>query len=178
MNIKYAFTFAELMISLVIIAVITAILYPTISDLAPNNNKHLFRSAYKTIELVTSEITSNSTKGEVPSNAQELCKAFKAELNTIDNENCSNNSLQSSNGMRWLFKENRVIYVDVNASNNNIETDESTAYKDEGKKIWEKGSFTGSDTAQDTFKVIIQENGKITIKDSVGVRHMQDSTNN
>ena len=38
-----AFTFAELMISLVIISVITVILYPTISDLAPNNNKFLFK---------------------------------------------------------------------------------------------------------------------------------------
>ena len=40
-----AFTFAELMISLVIIAVITVILYPTLSDLAPNNKLDLTPSS-------------------------------------------------------------------------------------------------------------------------------------
>ena len=54
--VKSAFTFAELMVSLVVISIITALLYPTIAELTPNNNKHLYRSAYKTVETVVQDI--------------------------------------------------------------------------------------------------------------------------
>ena len=61
-----AFTFAELMVSLVIISVITALLYPVIANIAPNNNKQLYRSAYKTVESVMQDIITsegNNTNG-------------------------------------------------------------------------------------------------------------------
>ena len=137
-----AFTFAELMISLVIISVITALLYPTISELAPNNNEYLYKSTYRTIESVVSDIVSgnnttdnpavqiaekNRISGEMPTSARDVCKYFAAKLNKIavdaDAAECAaaNPVLQTSNGARWLFEKdgnNTVIFVDVNPTNN------------------------------------------------------------
>jgi len=110
-----AFTFAELMISLVIIAVITVILYPTIADLAPNNNKVLFKSTYKTIETIVSEI---STSSEIPfftatssnvTNADMatacMCHEFEDRLNTIIPNNgtgCAPSPTACPNGQTYI----------------------------------------------------------------------------
>lgn len=137
-----AFTFAELMVSLVIIAVITALLYPTITELSPNNNKQLFRSAYKTVELTVQDIITspiNSANRDAFGSSADLCLAFKDRLNTVgwsgvapstgeaapSYSGCDNGrpmELRTSNGMRWWFQYYKdgvhTIYVDVNASNN------------------------------------------------------------
>lgn len=146
-----AFTFAELMISLVIIAVITVILYPTLSDLAPNNNKVLFKSTYKTIEMIISDImvTSdipNLTNANNSDNASAcLCNEFadRMNVNMAVNAGCAavlsacpsggtyssfgdaKNTFVTTNGVRWAFKYNanntHEILVDVNASNNALD---------------------------------------------------------
>ena len=64
-NTKSAFTFAELMISLVVIAVLSAILYPTIAQFTPNSNKPLFKSAYKTLNEVLTEIINDQPNGQL-----------------------------------------------------------------------------------------------------------------
>jgi len=145
-----AFTFAELMISLVIIAVITVILYPTLSDLAPNNNKVLFKSTYKTIEMIISDIMVTSDIPN-PSNATNaanasacLCNEFadRMNVNMAVNAGCNvanlcpngrnyasfgngTNTFVTTNGVRWAFKYNanntHEILVDVNASNNALD---------------------------------------------------------
>ena len=140
-----AFTFAELMVSLVIIAVITALLYPTITELSPNNNKQLFRSAYKTVELTVQDIITspiNSANRDAFGSTEDFCLAFKDRLNTVgwagvapatggaapSYSGCDAGQpmeLRTSNGMRWWFQNYtpgnpgvHTIYVDVNASNN------------------------------------------------------------
>ena len=184
---KNGFTFAELMISLVVIAVITAILYPTISELAPNNNKHLFKSAYKTIEMVVSDITAN---GAVPTTAAELCAKFKSKLNyvpradkagdaseTSDNSCAADNQFQTSNGMRWKF-ENGVIYVDVNASNNKTAsacTDDAQGVKPDTTG-WDNGSFCGTAVVQDTFKIEIFNTGRVSVYSPIGRDHLSGET--
>ena len=62
-NRRKAFTFAELMISLIIIAVLSAILYPTIAQFTPNANKPLFKSAYRTFNEVMTEIVNERPDG-------------------------------------------------------------------------------------------------------------------
>lgn len=177
---KKAFTFAELMISLVVIAIITAILYPTVSELSPNNNKQLFKSAYKTIELVVSEITAS---GDVPAGAADLCKAFKSRLNFVPRSGvtddgvedvcASDNQFQTSNGMRWAFLADGVVVVDVNATNNQTTSacEETTV-----KGIWASGSFCGGDIVQDSFAIEINSNGKVEVASSVGRRHLIEDT--
>ncbi len=208
-NTKKGFTFAELMISLVIIAVITAILYPTISELAPNNNKHLFKSAYKTIEMVISDINNDNTINVFPTTANDMCDKFSAKLNLSTNNSNScqanntntpvkdkdgnvlkddkgndvtevtnlKNSFQTTNGMRWYFDESAdpagvKIYIDVNASNNKTDS------KDSITNSWKQGSFGGNTTIQDTFFVIVDNQGRIISIDSVGRQHLLDESEN
>ena len=62
---KRAITFAELMISLVVISVIAAILYPTIAQFTPNVNKPLFKAAHSTLSTVLIEIVSAEPTGKI-----------------------------------------------------------------------------------------------------------------
>ena len=173
-----AFTFAELMISLVLISILSAILYPTIAQFTPNSNKPLFKSAYKTLSSVLYEITNDQSKGKIPTDKEEaaytidgvtttinynpLCVLFCEKANVITErkhnsdeisicmDDCADNILTTSNGMRWRFYPYRSegdagcnykelapkngscgesasdhynvfkIVVDVNSSNNNL----------------------------------------------------------
>lgn len=192
MNIKKAFTFAELMISLVIIAIVTAILYPTISELTPNNNAHLFKATYKTIEMVISEIVNSPNNATVPQTATDLCTEFEKRLNIMGNTDCTNGFLQTSNGVAWVFQENGIIYVDVNASNNRIENEawkNNTGTQPTSEEtpviIFDKfknhgiiGTYSPSNTvARDTFRVTISGTGKITT-DTTATQHLQGTTDN
>ena len=62
---KTGITFAELMISLVVISVVAAILYPTIAQFTPNANKPLFKAAYNTLSVILAEITNTSAQGQI-----------------------------------------------------------------------------------------------------------------
>ena len=62
---KTGITFAELMISLVVISVVAAILYPTIAQFTPNANKPLFKAAYNTLSVILAEITNTSIQGQI-----------------------------------------------------------------------------------------------------------------
>jgi len=204
--IKKGFTFAELMISLVVIAVITAILYPTISELAPNNNKHLFKSAYKTVELVVSELANSQTG--VPASPEAMCIAFKQKLNFVprtealsssdidtdtNDKKCVGTSaggyhFQTSNGMRWLFitktirGQNRpcALFIDVNAANNGVVSNcgsTDTSYIDAWAGSSDlKGSFCGNAKVHDTFVMEIKSSGRIEVLSEIGVNHLLGST--
>ncbi len=130
---KKGFTFAELMISLVIISVISAILYPTIADLAPNENAALFRSAYRSMSIALSEVMNDTSDGAVPT---DLCPKLAAKLN-VRNNACpplgtpGAGTFTTSNGMRWYVSDTSacaltpnhdscfpIIIIDVAASNN------------------------------------------------------------
>ena len=130
---KKGFTFAELMISLLVISVLSAILYPTIAQFTPNTNKPLFKSAYRTLTSVLSEIVNESTTGDI--STENLCVAFCDKANIIAASEtdtcatlCANNTLTTNNGMRWYFSaydannDTFTIYVDVNASNNKLQS--------------------------------------------------------
>ena len=151
MNKFRAFTFAELMLSLLIIAIITALLYPTIAELSPNNNRYLYKSAYKELENAVADIIAgnntdanintpvqnavnaaegNRIPGEMPVGAQLVCQYFATKLNTVTPDvglgtcTAGNPMLQTSNGMRWFFTQvdtDTNIIIDVNSANNIVE---------------------------------------------------------
>ena len=81
---KKAFTFAELMISLVVISILSAILYPTIAQFTPNSNKPLFKAAYRTLTDIIHEIVSDSLTGEIPT-AQHKDESITYPCPTKDN---------------------------------------------------------------------------------------------
>jgi len=121
---KRAFTFAELMISLLIISILAAILYPTLAHFRPNNNKPLFKSAYKILTTTISEIVNERIDGELPlclneitntecqndySNSRiALCRTFCEKMNMVSvdtcGSQCNNYQITTSNGMRWSFE--------------------------------------------------------------------------
>ena len=205
-NKRNAFTFAELMVSLVIIAVITALLYPTISEISPNNNKQLFRSAYKTIELTAQDIIDSN---EDISDSNKLCNAFKDRLNTVSwtdtttHNGCTSGEalqeLHTSNGMRWWFQNidgnTHTLYIDVNAANNGNsggylsqscdsgctgnKADPNNFCNGAGSPIWTHGCFRNNNsTIRDTFKILITTDGKVDpTADDQGARHLRDETN-
>ena len=239
---KKGFTFAELMISLVVIAVISAILYPTIAQFTPNANKPLFKSAYKTLTSILYEIINSEPSGLIPQgnlsyeetdedgnittkNCSNLCFAFCEKANVMQHENnnnsceklCQNNTLTTTNGMRWKFddyKEYTIytssgtskinayrIYVDVNASNNDLvpqhiplDTDPwdnnyngvffYTATTDANNGIYTKLPTTTEPSGifdreklktQDTFEFYINEKGKIINISPAGWAHLEDN---
>lgn len=143
---KYlAHTFAELMISLVIVSVIAALVYPMLVRFNPDTNKPLFQAAYRTLTIVISEIVHANINGELPNaNANDLCQKFCARTNVVSetvnvldennqiigenqltacNDVCNDTVITTTNGMRWHFNylnPNYRISVDVNSANNNL----------------------------------------------------------
>lgn len=156
---KKAFTFAELMISLVVISVITAILYPTIADLGVNENKALFKSAYRSMSLALAEVMNESQDGYLPS---DLCTQMKAKLNVKSTYVCP--LLETSNGMRWYIPNDlsndykkvtnndepvASIIIDVAPSNNtseatNVNNITDTAGPDDYTGQAARSTFTNS----------------------------------
>lgn len=59
---KKGFTLAETLITLVVLGVIAAVLIPTIMNVAPDNNKVMFKKAYSTLERTVSELINDETK--------------------------------------------------------------------------------------------------------------------
>jgi len=136
---KYsAHTFAELMISLVVVSIIAALLYPMLAKFTPNSNKPLFQAAYRTLSVIISEIVHANIDGELRKNsdgtqftAQELCQEFCERANVVAENNVTTCSticdddqiITTTNGMRWHFNTNNNDYrisVDVNPSNNDL----------------------------------------------------------
>ena len=119
---KNAFTFAELMISLVVISVLCAILYPMIAQFTPNSNKPLFKAAYRTLIEVLAELTADSISGELEIVAADgtrssittgidLCTVFCEKVNTVSDDDtcatqCADQIITTTNGMRWHFGNN------------------------------------------------------------------------
>lgn len=148
---KYlAHTFAELMISLVVVSVIAALVYPMLVRFNPDTNKPLFQAAYRTLTIVISEIVHANLDGELAQqngnalSATELCQEFCARANVVSetvnvldannqiigqnqltacNDVCNDTVITTTNGMRWHFNylnPNYRISVDVNSANNNL----------------------------------------------------------
>ena len=122
-NIKPGFTFAELMISLTVISVLAAVLYPNLMHFIPNSNKPLFKAAYKTLANALAEVTTEKTDGFLQTttvggvtSGQQLCRDFCSKANTVPEDAnsdcvnlCADNIIRTTNGMRWLF-ENHASY--------------------------------------------------------------------
>ena len=121
------------MISLVVISVIAAVLYPTIAQFTPNSNKPLFKAAYSTLSSVLFEITNSIPSGKlvnysiaddgtVTATDQDLCEEFCGVANVLPEKKsddsfitdcaglCTDNIITTSNGMRWKFGDTSKIF--------------------------------------------------------------------
>ena len=109
---KYlAHTFAELMISLVVVSIIAALLYPMLAKFTPNTNKPLFQAAYRTLSVIISEIVHANINGELarqngtPLTTTELCQEFCERANVV--AECNNNG-QCSTDCNDLCADNII----------------------------------------------------------------------
>jgi len=119
-GVNSGFTFAELMISLVVISILAAVLYPNLMHFLPNSNKPLFKAAYKTLGNALAEITTAKKDGKLQtgtvsgiSSSQQLCIDFCNKANIVPENNssactaadiCNDSKLTTTNGMRWGFE--------------------------------------------------------------------------
>jgi prepilin-type N-terminal cleavage/methylation domain-containing protein len=179
---KKAFTLAEVLTTLAIIGVISAVLIPALFTSLPNNNKYLYKSAYKTVEEVVSELINDSSLYSVAADGFKnttdvgyFCNNFTSKINLIGTTNCSASttpsagasgsssvvSFTTTNGMRWwgfyndfnkTYPEYENIWVDVDGVN--------------------KGTNT---IGNDILRIHIQKLGKIVINDCPENKFLTDN---
>lgn len=136
---KKGFSLSEIMISLAIIGVISAITLPLIYSVGSDTNGYLYKKAFQLTETVVSDLINNTmlypSGNFVSSNSTLFCFNFANELNTIGPVNCTSSSIGSyspnfktSNGMAWFglengsFSSNMTIDVDVDGANKSSNT--------------------------------------------------------
>ena len=191
---KKGFTFAELMVSILIISIITAVLVPVVMEITPDNNKHLFRSAYKITETVISELINEQTtagfelNGEVI-NLQKFCTSFSNKVNIVNQRqirtnnvlsncgttpNCAQDAVYTAatcpnftttNGMRW--------YLSSNGTGVRIQVDVNGARKGENLAAVDPTIYNKS---LDVFTINVENTGRIQITGANEMNYLSDST--
>ena len=193
---KYlAHTFAELMISLVVVSIIAALLYPMLAKFTPNTNKPLFQAAYRTLSVIISEIVHANLNGELahqngnPLSVTELCQEFCARANVVAecnnngqcstdcNDLCTDQRINTTNGMRWHFSTNTLtadanycVGVDVNLSNESQEIAGDTNFG-----ITFDPNNVSTLKVQDSFRIDLDSRGKIIDMSPAGWANLEDS---
>lgn len=140
---KKAFTLAEMMVVLVVIGVVAALAISPLTKNMADNNKILFKSAYRLVETTVNELASDIAlypAGELVNTltSNSFQNDFASKLNTVgtvDNAKISNYSTKNSNfvtsnGMAWygfnlvnnFIPDPANIWVDIDG-------------KDKGKNI-------------------------------------------
>lgn len=120
------FTLAEILLTLFIVGVLAAVLIPTITQLAPNNNKAMFKKAYNVIgkaveNMINDEssypssavgTTSDGTNVAVPSGfyvataSSKFCNVLSDNLNTVGAVSCTDpkkGTFSTSDGILWTI---------------------------------------------------------------------------
>lgn len=156
---KKGFSLMEVLVALVIIGVVIATVTPIIAPILSENTKALYKSGFKTVETVVSELVSDISLYPAGNfyngtTANYFCTNFSDKVNTIGTITCTSGStipdspnFITTNGMRWydmrsqFATQNITLYVDVN-----------------GEKS--PNSSTGSNA--DILRVMITQTGKVT----------------
>ena len=117
-----AFSLAELMVALSIMAVISAILIPSLTKVLPNDNKYKLKAAYSILSNTVNELIND---GELYPNGNfqnassgYFCNNFANKLNTTYTDGCSKSpstpaplDIITTNGMRWYGVKNGSNYA-------------------------------------------------------------------
>ncbi|HSA07051.1 MAG TPA: hypothetical protein P5556_07705 [Candidatus Gastranaerophilales bacterium] len=165
---KKAFSLGEMLITLFVIGMISALTIPIVTQSIISSYKPVFKSAFQSVEQVVNELINDISvypSGEFSNNT--FCENFFSKTNTIGEIYCSNTfdsviptepNASTTNGMKWYnmdndFEEDQCptgttgecvkISVDINGSNG-------------------RNSTTGTD--KDVFDIYIFKTGKITVE--------------
>lgn len=133
MNNKKGFTLAEILISLTILGVLAAILFPLLHKYSPDKNKIMFRKGYYTIEKSVSQLANDETHypsgttwsggscslsgvsteclfhnttltADITAGKDKFCYLLSDLLNTIGTIDCTSTNLAKTNITTWNFK--------------------------------------------------------------------------
>lgn len=157
-----ALTLTELVVALGVLAVLAAIMIPSMTGVITDKEKNKFKAVYNIIENTVSNMINNEIlypAGNLTNtqNSQYFCNSFAASINTVTMLNCVDHTgsltgsskvidFETSNGIQWAGF----------ASSNSTDTWPKTIYVD----------VDGNDGANalddDIFRVDIASNGKIT----------------
>jgi len=164
---KKGFSYGEMLMTIVIIGVISAITIPIISQTINDNIKPLYKSAFMNVETVVNELINDVSiypSGEFANNT--FCSNFFAKVNTIGAVQCTESFVSSppdfpnavtTNGMKWYYMDDRFddscpdgetgqclkIQVDVNGSS---------------------GANTTLGDDKDILDIYIFQSGKVTVE--------------
>jgi len=168
---KRAFSLAEVLITLTIAGVIAMVTIPVITRSFEENQVTLYKSAFKTVESVISELTNdinlypagNFYYNSTNTLANYFCNNFKDKINVISTANCDSYTpytapnFTTSNGMRWF------------GFNNNFSTSVANVWVDVD------GASKGTSTVgTDVLRIYITSNGKVYANDSTEINYLNN----
>lgn len=165
---KKAFSLSELMVALSIMAVLSAILIPSLTKSLPNQDKYLFKTAYGLLSNTVNELINDDSlypNGNFQNaNTQYFCLNFANKLNTISVD-CGSSppdnfatNLTTSNGMSWGG-------LKVGGQFNN-------AAHSNQIKLWIRKGL--NDEGEDAYFVTIFDNGRLQVDTPKGVEYLKE----
>ena len=194
---KKGFTLQEVLITLFILGVIAAILFPILNKATPDTDKIKLRKAYDIVEKTVNYLINDDTNypadvissgiplgfsytdtdPNIPANTDKFCYLFTQELNTTGDVSCAvgTGTFRTADGMVW----------DYTSATNNTTLDNwiFTFYidvnGDKGPNCRQAGYATCAATYPnpDTYKLEILYNGKVNI-DAAGQAILATPTKN
>lgn len=166
---KKAFTLAEMLVTLSIIAVVAALTMPVIMNTNSSNLKALFKAAYTNTQVVVTELINDVSiypSGEFTDGT--LCSNFFSKVTTVGSYDCTGSTVVSdpngitNNGMRWYGLD--ANFSDCPTMNANLPAGNCIAVTvdvdGEGKGL---NDPSASDDSRDILKFYIYDTGKVTV---------------
>ncbi len=195
---SYAFTLAELMVCLAIIAIISTMLIPTLANYRPNKSKIMFKKAYNITERVVDELVNDADlyptsydksgfdnvdaveyNGETYEGNTKFCKLFADKINiNEDAPNCSsgasftNPSFTTNDGVYW------VIRITDFGSNDSANYDNNTnpviTIDVNGDKNPNCTDGTSGCKDPDRFQIYVRADGKVKVVTEYAMKYIED----
>lgn len=165
---KKGFSFGEMLLTMIIIGIISAITIPVLVNSLDSNNKVLFKTAFKNVESIVNELINDISiypSGELTNNT--FCSNFFGKVNVVGNFDCSGSAFpatpnaKTTNGMYWFgiesdFEEANCPSVVSGEECIRIKVDVNG----------DKGDTTDSGDNRDVFNIYVYTTGKVTVEPS------------
>ena len=202
MMIKKGFTLSEVMVTLCILGVITAVIAPVVNKSRPDRNKIMLKKAHSDLVQAVSELinddvnypasqmgtfnsetvqrgfnyTDRGLNTNIPATDVKFCYLLSQKLNTIGTVDCHSdpNTFNTTDGLRW------IVTGDFNFSTTGRFFVIVDVNGDQGPNCGQGGAelcATNYPNKADTFTMKVRYDGKVSM-DPAGEAILADPTNN